>query len=128
MDNKPEQKHSIMFTQLVMYFHSAAIQQMGKLPSPVSGKIERDLEQASMSIDMLDMLKFKSKGNLSDDEDHFLDHVISELKLNYVDEVNRKEKEETGDSEEKPSESESKEQPSSDSKDPKSNDEGTQHN
>lgn len=89
MDNKPEQKHSILFTQLVMYFHSGAIQQMGKMPNPISGKIERELDQASLSIDMLDMLKFKCKGNLSSEEDHFLGHVISELKLNYVDEVNR---------------------------------------
>lgn len=121
MDNKPEQKHSILFTQLVMYFHSAAIQQMGKMPNPITGKIERDLDQASMSIDMLDMLKFKCKGNLSGDEDNFLGHVISELKLNYVDEVNRKDDGKTEAPEEKTTEADSKEQLADNSEETKAN-------
>ncbi|MBT3233087.1 MAG: DUF1844 domain-containing protein [Calditrichaeota bacterium] len=125
MDNKPEQKHSILFTQLVMYFHSAAIQQMGKMPNPVTGKIERELDQASMSIDMLDMLKSKCKGNLSGEEDNFLGHVVSELKLNYVDEVNRKddvssEAPEDAQEEDK-AESDTKEQPSDNGEETSSN-------
>ena len=125
MDNKPEQKHSILFTQLVMYFHSAAIQQMGKMPNPVTGKIERELDQASMSIDMLDMLKSKCKCNLSGEEDNFLGHVVSELKLNYVDEVNRKddvssEAPEDAQEEDK-AESDTKEQPSDNGEETSSN-------
>ena len=50
-------------------------------------KIERNLEQAQMSIDILDMLKAKTQNNLSEHETTFLDRAISELKLNFVDEV-----------------------------------------
>jgi len=62
---------------------------MGKLKHPVTDKIERNLELAKISIDTLDMLKVKTKGNLSEYEEKFLDEVIRELKLNYVEEVNK---------------------------------------
>ncbi|HNW60468.1 MAG TPA: DUF1844 domain-containing protein [bacterium] len=81
--------HAALFFNLVMMFHSAAMQQMGKLKNPVSDSIERDMEQARLSIDMLDMLLAKTTGNLGEDEAKFLGHVISELKLNFVDEVNK---------------------------------------
>jgi len=91
MEDK-EKMQSALFFNLVMMFHSAAMQQMGKLKNPMTDKVERDMEQAKMSIDMLDMLSAKSKGNLSEEEAQFLAHLISELKLNYVDEVNKDKK------------------------------------
>ncbi|MDZ7378161.1 MAG: DUF1844 domain-containing protein [candidate division KSB1 bacterium] len=84
-----EQMFDALFMNLVMMFHTAAMQHMGRLKNPLTDKIERDLLQAQMSIDMLDMLKAKTKGNLSDEETRFLDRVISELKLNYVDEAEK---------------------------------------
>lgn len=78
-------------------FQTAAMQQMGKLKNPVSDKIERNMDQAQMSIDMLDMLQTKMKGNLNDDEQRYLREVLKELKLNYVDELakDRSEKKES---------------------------------
>jgi hypothetical protein len=75
-----------LFFSLIMTFQAAAMQQMGKLKNPISDKIERDLQQAQLSIDILDMLEGKTKGNLSDDESRFLKGILQELKLNYVDE------------------------------------------
>lgn len=87
-----EKIHSMLFLNLVIMFQTAAMQQMGKLKNPMSDKIERDMEQARMSIDMLDMLAEKTKGNLSEDENKFLTSLIDELKLNYIDEVNKDKK------------------------------------
>jgi uncharacterized protein YeeX (DUF496 family) len=84
-----QEKNEIMFTQVVLMFHTAAMQQLGKLKSPLSDKIERNLEAAQNSIDLLDMLKEKTRGNLSDEETRLLTQVIRELKLNYVDEANK---------------------------------------
>lgn len=84
-----EQMFEALFFNLVMMFHTSAMQHMGKLKNPLTDKIERDLLQAQMSIDMLDMLKAKTKGNLSENELRFLDRMISELKLNYVDEAEK---------------------------------------
>ncbi len=84
-------KQEIMFTQLVLMFHTAAMQQMGKLKSPLTDSIERNLEAAQNSIDLLDMLQEKTKGNLSAEEGRLLLQVIQELKLNYVDEAGKPE-------------------------------------
>ncbi len=85
------QKQEIMFTQLVLMFQTAAMQQMGKLKSPLTDAIERNLEAAQNSIDLLDMLREKTKGNLSPEESRLLLQVIQELKLNYVDEAGKPE-------------------------------------
>lgn len=92
MNDEKKIKTTLLFRRLIFTFQTAAIQQMGKIADPFTGKITRDLEQASLSIDTLDMLQEKCKGNLSEDEAAFLEHVISELKLNYIDEVGRSEK------------------------------------
>lgn len=84
-----EQKHQALFVQLVLSLQQAAWFQLGKIPSPVSNKIERDLNQARYSIDLLDMLLTRTKGNLHEEESRMLEHVLRELKLNYVDELDK---------------------------------------
>ena len=81
------EKNEMMFVQLVSMFQAAALQQMGKIKNPVSDKVERNMEQAQLSIDLIDMLKEKTKGNRSADEERFLSGVLQDLKLNYVDEL-----------------------------------------
>lgn len=87
-----ESSHGFLFMQLVLQNQQLAMMSMGKLKNPVSDKIERNLEFAKMSIDTLDMLAVKTKGNLSEYEEKFLTEVIKDLKLNYVDEVNKEQK------------------------------------
>ena len=91
-------KFDPLFINLVLTLHNAAMLQMGKLKNPVSDKIERDMSQAEMSIDMLDMLKKKSEGNLTDEENSILSRTLNELKMNFMDE---KAKDGKSDSEEK---------------------------
>ncbi len=81
-----DKKNDIMFSQLVFSLQMGAMQQMGKVASPITGKIERDIEMAKASIDMLSMVEAKTKGNLSDEEAKFLSHALYELRMNYVDE------------------------------------------
>jgi uncharacterized protein DUF1844 len=78
-----------LFLALVQSFQAAAMQQMGKIVNPFTEKIERDLAQAKLSIDMLEMLKERTAGNLVREEARLLDHILTELRLNYVDEVQR---------------------------------------
>jgi hypothetical protein len=82
-------KNSSLFFSLVMTFQAAAMQQMGKLKNPISDKIERDLQQAQLSIDILDMLEEKTRGNLLEEETKLLKSILQELKLNYVDEMSK---------------------------------------
>jgi len=66
---------------------TACWQQMGKMPSPVSGKVERELNHAKMTLDLLIMLRDKTKGNLSPDEEKAIQSTVSNLQLNYADEL-----------------------------------------
>lgn len=77
------------FIELVYILHASAMQALGKLKNPLTDKVERNLEQAQHSIDMLVMLRDKTKGNLSAQESSVLNAMISELQLNYVDESNK---------------------------------------
>ena len=78
-----------LFIQLLYVFHSSAMQSMGKLKNPFTDRIERDLMQAKQSIDMLEMMKEKTKGNLSEELTRILDGFLTELRLNFVDESNK---------------------------------------
>ncbi len=80
------QKLQLLFTQLVIMFHAACMQQLGKVKHPVTEKIEKDLPAAQSTIDLLDMLHAKTKGNLSHEEEQLIAQVIQELKLTYVQE------------------------------------------
>ncbi|HVN47908.1 MAG TPA: DUF1844 domain-containing protein [Bacteroidota bacterium] len=80
-------KHTSLFFGLVMTFQAAAAQQMGRSKNPITDKIEKDLAQAQMTIDLLDMLEAKTRGNLTADETKLLKSVIQELKITYVDEA-----------------------------------------
>jgi len=62
---------------------------MGKIINPASGKIDRNLEQAQESIEMLIMLRDRMKGNLGSEQQKLIDSVLTELRLNFVDEKNK---------------------------------------
>lgn len=95
------QKHSQLFLYLLSSFEMSALVQMGKIKNPATDKLEKDLMQAQLSIDIIDMMKEKTKGNLSDDEQKFLENMIAQLKLNYVDEVEKDKKEKSAEAEQK---------------------------
>jgi hypothetical protein len=82
-----QEMYAALFSQLVAMLHFAAMQQMGKIKNPMTGTIERNLEGARHTIDTLDMLQVRTRGNLTPEEDQFLRQMLQELKLNYVDEV-----------------------------------------
>lgn len=78
-----------LFLQLVMQNQQMAMMSMGKMKNPLSNKSEKNMEYAKLSIDTLDMLAEKTKGNLSEYEEKFLTEVLKELKLNYVNESSK---------------------------------------
>jgi hypothetical protein len=78
------------FIGFVSLLANSAMQQLGKLANPFTGKTERNLDGAKATIDMIKMLKAKTKGNLSPEEQQVIDTNLSNLQLNYVDELGRK--------------------------------------
>ncbi|BDU50068.1 DUF1844 domain-containing protein [Haliovirga abyssi] len=88
-----------LFLGLVYSLQMQTMMSLGKLANPVSGKIEKNLEIAKMNIDMLEMLEEKTKGNLTDEESKFITNLLTDLRLNYVEEIKTKDKDENEDKE-----------------------------
>ena len=76
---------------VVTMFTQQAWMAMGKLKNPMTDKMERNLQEASFFIDILEMMKKRMAGNLSDDEEKFLESSLSGLKMNYLEESNKPE-------------------------------------
>ena len=71
--------------QLIYMFHTSAMQGLGKIADP-TGKVSCNLEYVSQTIDLMEMLKVKTKENITDEIEKLLDGMLSELRLNYLDE------------------------------------------
>ena len=87
-----DENYQLLFMQLVMQNQQIAMMAMGKIKNPVTNRIDRNLDYAKVSIDTLDMIKIKTKGNLSDYEEKFLTEALKDLKLNYVSELDKDKK------------------------------------
>ena len=82
------EKNDQIFLQLIYMFHTSAMQGLGKVADP-TGQINRNLEYVNQTIDLIEMLLVKTKGNISEEIEKMLTQMISELKLNYVDEKSK---------------------------------------
>ncbi len=72
----------LTFESLVLPFYSQALVALGRLPDgreDKGGKV--DLELAARLIDLIDLLAEKTKGNLTKEEEEFLQMVSAELKI-----------------------------------------------
>ena len=78
-------KNDQLLMQLIYMFHTSAMQGLGKIADP-TGQVSRNLEYVSQTIDLMEMLKVKTKGNITDEIEKLLEGMLSELRLNYVDE------------------------------------------
>ncbi|HXJ69188.1 MAG TPA: DUF1844 domain-containing protein [Verrucomicrobiae bacterium] len=82
-------REAALFLQLVLGLQQAAMVALGKLMNPMSGKIERNLEGARNTIDTLAAIEARTRGNLESDEQRVLTQVLTDLRMNYLDEVKK---------------------------------------
>lgn len=88
-EQEKEDIPNYQFISLVYSLSQAVMMQLGKISNPMTGKIEKNIVQAKASIDMLEMLKEKTEGNLTRTEEKMLLTTLSNLYLNYSDEVSK---------------------------------------
>ena len=80
---------SALFAGMVMQQTNMALMLLGKIPHPESGQTLRDVEGARMFIDQLEMLEFKTKGNLDKQEERLLKQSLTALRLAFVEAIDR---------------------------------------
>lgn len=81
---KSAEAHKAMFLDFVAVLSATTMQQLGKIISPLTGKAEVNLEAAQATIDMLEMIEVKTRGNRDRDEDRFLANTLTTLRMNFV--------------------------------------------
>mgnify|MGYP001770056702 CR=1 FL=1 len=74
----------VNFTNFVISLSTSALFHFGDFPEYEGGKAEKNLPAAKQTIDILDMLGEKTKGNLDANEQNLIQGVLYELKMRYV--------------------------------------------
>jgi len=74
----------INFTNFILSLHTSALFHFGDIPDPVSGKTQKDFSAVKQTIDILDMINEKTKGNLNEEENNLMQGVLYELKMRYI--------------------------------------------
>ena len=72
------------FANFILSFSASALMHLGDLKNPATDKMEKDPLMAKHTIDILAMLKEKTKGNLKDDESKLIENVLHDLRIRYV--------------------------------------------
>jgi hypothetical protein len=77
------------FETLVSYLSTTAMFQLGLLQGPGGERIPPDLVNARRTIDLLEVVQQKTRGNLTADEAKLLEDVLYDLRLTYVEMTKR---------------------------------------
>ena len=80
----PYEDDSPGFETLVSYLSTTAMFQLGLIPGPSGEHIPSDMPNAKRTIDLLEVLQDKTKGNLTGGESQLLEDVLYDLRMSFV--------------------------------------------
>jgi hypothetical protein len=86
----PELDFNFFITTLALQTSIA----LGQVPNPATNEKQEDLTQARFLIDTLGMLKEKTKNNLTIEETNLLENLLYELRMQYIEKMNKPKEEE----------------------------------
>ena len=77
----------VTFSSFIFSLSSSAFVGLGAIPDPNSGKVEKNLPLVKQTIDLLGVLRDKTRNNLTREEETLFDHLLYDLRMSYVREV-----------------------------------------
>jgi hypothetical protein len=77
----------ITFASFLVSLSSSAFISLGQIPDPHSGKTEKNLPLAKQTIDLLGLLREKTRNNLNNEEENLFAHLLYDLRMAYIKEV-----------------------------------------
>jgi hypothetical protein len=80
----PLDEDSSGFETLVSYLSTTAMFQLGLIAGPSGEHIPADMPNAKRTLDLLEVLQEKTRGNLTADESRLLEDVLYELRMSFV--------------------------------------------
>lgn len=82
-DQKRDQS-KIDFSNFILSLNTSALIHLGDLPDPQTRERIYDIQSAKQTVDILELLKTKTEGNLDSEEFRLLDDVIYDLRMKYI--------------------------------------------
>jgi len=80
----------INFSTFVIGLSTQALMHLGEIANPVSGNVEIDVPTAKQMIDIVGLLKDKTRGNLNASEDRLMEDILFDLRMKYVEAVKKR--------------------------------------
>ncbi len=74
----------VNFSNFILSLGTSAVLHFGEFPDPVSGQQEQNLPMAKHTIDILNLLRDKTSGNLESEEEKLLSDLLYQLRMKYV--------------------------------------------
>lgn len=88
--SRDEPLPEINFSTFIVSLSTQALMHLGEIPNPANGNIEKDIPVAKQMIDIVAMLRDKTKGNLGNNEDKLIEDILFDLRMRYVERVKQK--------------------------------------
>ena len=89
-ESEAEALPEINFSAFVISLSTQALMNLGEIANPVSGKVEVDVPVAKQMIDILGMIRDKTRGNLNASEDRLMEDILFDLRMKYVEAVKKR--------------------------------------
>jgi hypothetical protein len=74
----------ISFTNFIFSLSTSALIHLGEIEDPIAQQSAKNLPLAKQTIDLIGMLREKTKGNLTPDEDKMMEYILYDLRMRYV--------------------------------------------
>jgi hypothetical protein len=81
---RPPELPETNFSSFILSLSTSVLVHLGEVPDPLTQKPDRHLPLAKQTIDLLGMLKEKTQGNLTADEEKLIDHLLADLRWRYI--------------------------------------------
>jgi hypothetical protein len=80
----------INFSTFIISLSTQALMHLGEIADPLSGKVTKEIPVAKQMIDIIGMLKDKTKGNLNAGEERLTEEILFDLRMKYVEAAKKK--------------------------------------
>jgi hypothetical protein len=82
--SQPHPLPEIDFSSFIFSLSTSALFHLGEIPDPVTQKSEKDLPLAKQTIDILGVLREKTRGNLTPEEEKLMENILTDLRWRYI--------------------------------------------
>jgi len=87
--NTSTSREAALFLQLVLGLQQTGMMALGKLMNPITRSLDKNLDAVRDTIDTLAAIEARTRGQLESDEQRVLQQAITDLRLNYVEEMKK---------------------------------------